>query len=162
MARLASSTDIMRNREGAKEARIDDFALQQSNLVAQSQHALDQLKEVRAKIADKISAAEQSGKSMTEANSLLAIADQKIADAETAISVVSSYVPPAISAAGTEATASSTVPLDRPRAIGKTAIDAVNQAKKALNDVVVAIAHAMGIKVGQDGRISTTTETENQ
>lgn len=148
-AREATSTEL--RHEDRKNARLVEFAKIQSNLISQLGQSFDHLKDARNKIADRIQAAQQSGRDMTDAANLLSAADQKISAAEQAIQAISSLTP-SISAQGT-VNASTTVSLERPREIGKTAIQAVNEARKALNDVVVAIAHSMGLRIGEDGHV---------
>lgn len=154
-AREGTTTEL-RGHEMRKAIELASFARLQGNLISQLNQSLSRLQESRNKIADRITAATQSGRDMTDATKLLAVADQKIADAEKAVQNISTLTP---SVSGTTVTASTTVSLEKPREIGKTAIQAVNEARKALNEVVVAIAHAMGFSFGEDGRIVPPTAT---
>lgn len=149
-AREGSTTEL-RGHEKLKSAPLANFAQLQSNLISQLTQSLDRLKDARTKISDRIQSAQQSGRDMTEAANLLTAADSKITAAEQAIGSLSS-LSPTVTVQGT-VTASTTVSLEHPREIGKSAIQAVNDARKALNDVVVAIAHAMGLETDRDGRI---------
>jgi hypothetical protein len=162
-AREGSTTEL-RGHENRESARLVEFAQLQSNLIAQLNQSFDRLQETRTKIADRIQSAEQSGRDMTEATSLLATADQKMTAAEQAIQAISNLTP---SVSSTNITASTTVSLEKPREVGKTAIQALNDARKALNDVVVAIAHAMGLRTGDDGHVlpppaATSTSSTTQ
>lgn len=165
-AREGTSTEL-RGHENRSHDSLVNFAQLQSNLISQLTQSLGRLKDARSKIADRIQTASQSGRDMTEATSLLATADQKISDAEQAVQAISSLAP-AVSAQGS-VNASTTVSLERPREIGKTAIQAVNEARKALNEVVIAIAHAMGFETDSDGHVlpppqaaTTTPATSTQ
>jgi hypothetical protein len=158
-----ASTTAFRGHEMWKEARVDAFVALQTKLVAEAQRSLANLKDLRARIAARITTAETSGRNMTDAKAALATADQKITAAETAIQALATYTPPSVSTTGS-LSASTTVSLDKPRAIGKAAIQAVNDARKALNQTIVAIAHSMGFKLGADGHVeagedATTTAT---
>ncbi len=143
LAKFATSTEL-KGHQTLKEIRLDKFAFLQSNLVAETEHALAKLKTSRSKIAQRIQTAEQNGRTMTDAKQLLTVADQKIADAEKAISALAAYVPPTI-AAGTNVSATSSVSLTKPREVGRTAIEALKAAKEALRAVVVSIAKNMGL-----------------
>ncbi len=159
MSRTASSTAGFKEREKWKEARIDQFAQFQKNLIARGEHSLNQLKELREKISARIDAAEQKGRDMTKAKSLLVIADAKIVAAEQAMAAISAYIPPAVTASNTGVDAGATVTLEKPRVLGKSAIDALNEAREALKEVVRAIAHAMGLKTGQNKDVQIETAT---
>lgn len=146
--RIASSTLV--NHEKMKEIRLDRFALLHTNLLRQANNSLSKLQELRARIALRIQTAEGTGRDMTSAKEALKEADEKIAAAAAAVKSLEGYVPPVV-ASTTNATSSSIVKLDKPREIGKDALSALKEAKKALQEVIVAIAHAMGLKKGQDG-----------
>ena len=95
---------------------------------------------------------------MTTAKALLVTADTRIKTAQSAIDAIKN-----LTATSTAATASSTVDLDKPRIIADGAKKAIRDAQKSLNDVVVAIAKAMGLKLGSENNSenhSTTTEAE--
>ncbi|MDE2041189.1 MAG: hypothetical protein KGI59_02310 [Patescibacteria group bacterium] len=129
----------------------DIFNARKRMIVNQLETALDNLKQVRTRISARIQTAETSGHDETAALSLLSTADVKIQDAQDAVDALSSL---SISASSTVAiTASSTVDLAKPRQVAEAAILALKNARRALNDVVVAIAKSMGFEVGDDGRI---------
>jgi len=161
--KFASSTGP-EGHENWKESRLDIFTWMQSHLISESQNSLNRLKDLRTKIAARIQTAEQNGYDMTGAKSLLAIADSKVSSADTAIKALVSYVPAiATSSSSSRIDPSSTVNLDKPRIVGNTAIQAVDGAKKALNDVVVAIAKSLGLKLADDkttegGQTASTTQ----
>lgn len=154
--RVEDRRELM-NRKMSTSTQLEMFAKLQTNLIDQLTHTLNSLKDLRAKIADRIDKAEQVGRTMAEARASLVIADAKITAAETAIASVSSYTPPAITAKATF-NASTTITLDRPRQIGQGAIDALKTVKEALADVVRAMAHDMGLKTGQDNATSTNPQ----
>ncbi|MDE2037625.1 MAG: hypothetical protein KGI69_00160 [Patescibacteria group bacterium] len=164
--RFASTTDfasttLMRRAEqergSSREMRADMFALTQNNLVEQLTRALDNLVQIRGRIADRIQTESQNGHDMTAAISLLAIADGKLASAKAAIQTIADYQPVATSTAGV--TATTTVGVDQARSLGDAAIQAVKDARGSLVDVVTSIAHALG----QDGQeASSTSSTTNQ
>lgn len=151
-------------REDRKELRADIFKLRQENIVRQLTRALDNLKQVRTRIDARITKSEQAGRNMTDAKALLVTADAKIAAAVSAINSVATFVPPVATSTATS-TASSTpgngemADLQKPRIIADGAIGAIKDAKDALNDVVVSIAHSMGLKLGNDGKNATSTAT---
>ena len=168
----ASTTD--RINEGTKnllKVRKDIFDQQKNHLISQLNQALNNLNQVRGRTADRITKAEASGKNMTNAKALLVTADAKLAAAKTAIDALTNLKP--INATTTDSVVISTsdasttanppiIDLGKPRQIGAIAIKAVGDAQKALNAVVVAIAHSMGFKVSLDGTIiatSTATST---
>jgi len=173
--RMASATDIriearvmMRDASSTierwgirRDARADEFRIRQTALVQQLQLSLDNLSQIRVRIAARISLETNNGRDMTEAQNLLATADQKIAAAQAAVSSIASYVPTATST--DSITASTTIDLGRPREIGAGAIKAVNDARQALQQVVTAIARVTGFGIGQDGHIiaSTTITTSS-
>ena len=103
---------------------------------------------------------------MSSAKALLVTADAKIAAANAAIINFQAYVPTgsstiiATSTASTTASSTATttnIRLDRPRQIGAAAIQAVKDAKNALSDVVVAIAHSTGLRLGDGNENATST-----
>jgi hypothetical protein len=169
--RFASSTGFSSStmRERMQSARKDIFDKMRDRLVDQLNHAIANLKQIRGRIVSRIAIETGNGRDMTSANAALVIADAKIKAAEQAIADLTNIVPPpAPIVSSTTASASSTavaststrgddrfenVGLGQPRMIGAAAIKAVNDARRALNDVVVAIAHSMGLKVGADGHI---------
>ncbi|MCX6715736.1 MAG: hypothetical protein NT077_01810 [Candidatus Taylorbacteria bacterium] len=156
---IASSTEF-KGREKWKEARVEQFAILQSNLIAQIERSLNKLEVTRNKISARIDSAEQNGRTMTEARKLLVKADEKIAAAKVALAIIRSYVPPVISSSldkTAAASSTSTVKLEKPREIGKKAIEAVNEAQKMLTEVIKEIAHSMGLKTGQEGNNQATT-----
>ncbi len=173
--KLISSTTPQRkgeqNREYLKDGkamRMQAFQDRKDKIVRELNTALNNLKDVRSRIQARIEKAETSGRDMTEAKRLLAIADTKITAAESSINSILSLVPNI----STTTIATTTnirdcenkdcetedgIDLEKPRLIADGAIQAIKEAKKALNDTVIAIAHAMGFKVEGDKIVNATT-----
>lgn len=161
---VSSTTPGLRNGQRKPEDRNERqlkseiFNQRKNNLVKQLNQGLNNLKQIRERILSRITKSEQSGRDMTDAKALLVTADAKIATAKLAIDTFAATNPPASTTPPTAtSTATSTViEMSKPRQMGAEAISAVNDARKALNAVVVSIAHSMGF--GPDGRpVSTTT-----
>lgn len=161
-----------KREENKDRLEFKSFEMKKSNLVRQLNRALENLMQIRERLSSRIVKAEASGRNMTNAKSLLVIADTKIAIAKNAVnslasSTVSTTTNPTATTTATTTTATTTatstatttiiVDVRNHRVMGEAAIKAVNEAKKALNNVVVAIAHSMGLRVGQDGTIATST-----
>lgn len=169
--RDASSTAPEYRRGISKTVRADIYRMQLNHLVSQLNRALNNLKQIRSRIGSRIEKASASGRDMTNAKSLLTIADAKITAARNAIDALATLTPTAsstnVTSTSTTATSTSsgtstppsTIDLGKPRQVGKSAIQSVNEARKALNAVVVAIAHSMGFKIGEDGKIVPPTAT---
>ncbi len=155
--KTATSSQI--RKELKRVEKFEIFKIQHARLVRQLNLAVDNLKQIRDRLASRITKAEQSGRNMNEAKNLLSVADTKITAARQAIVTLSTYIPTATSTAtSTEPTASTTVDLQKPRQIGEAAIKAVKDAHKALVDVVRSIAKNMGFRTGQ---ATTTTPTNS-
>jgi hypothetical protein len=136
------------------EMRTDIFNTQLNRLKSQLNISLNNLKQIRSRIDARITKAVQSGRDMSKAKDSLVIADNKITLAEQAINGLTSLQ---ISTSTIPVNSTSTnIKLDKPRQVGALAIKAVNDARNALNDVVVSIAHSMGLKLG------TATTTDNR
>ena len=139
-----------------KALRIDMFNRERGHVVSQMQVALDNLKNIRERIASRITKVAATGVDVTDTNTLLTTADMKIATAQTAIDTLSAFTPtttPTTSgdqASSTEASdtaTSTTIGLDKPRQISNSAIQAVKDARDALNLVVQSIAHDLGVNL---------------
>ena len=140
---IASTTQ--EKREIRTEMRKDIYIIERNRIVNQLNLSVNNLKQIRIRIEARIEKATQAGRDMGKAKSLLVIADNKITLAKQAIDSLKSLE--ATSTVSTNA-ASTIIKLEKPRQMGVGAIKAVNDARKALNDVVVAIAHGMGLKLG--------------
>jgi len=126
---------------------FDVFIMRQRIVAKQLQTAVSNLKNVRDRLQSRIVKAEASGRNMTNAKALLTTADTKIQLAQNAVNMIIN-----LSATSTTATstATTTIDLNKPRLIASGAQQTIKDAKKALNDVVVAIAKSMGLKLGTD------------
>lgn len=147
------------DRRGIRvEMRRDIFNAELNRVVGQLKISLNNLKQIRTRIETRIEKTTQDGRDMTNAKALLVTADAKLLAAEQAITSLSSQ---ATSTLPTPATASSTVNLSKPRQLGADAIKAVNDARDSLNKVVLAIAHAMGQKLGNASSTPEANPTTN-
>lgn len=133
------------------------FQMRKTAIVHELQSAVNNLINVEKRLQSRIdkSISASSTRDMTAAKALLVTADAKIKIAQSAIDAIKN-----MTATSTITTASSTIDLERPRIIADGAKQAIKDAQKSLNDVVVAIAKAMGLKLGNDNNTenrSTTT-----
>jgi len=143
----------------AREMKLEAFKIHQSNIVRQLNRAVENLMQVRERINDRIVKAEQSGRNMSEAKTLLITADAKIALAKDEITKVVAYEP-IVSTSTSSSVSTSTLGADlvKAREVSKSAIEAIKTAKEALRDVVLSIAKNMGLRIGQNAT-STATST---
>jgi hypothetical protein len=124
----------------------------------QFQVAVDNLSNIRERLSSRIHKEQATGRDMTDALRLLAIADAKIKIASDTMASLNTSAPTASSTV----TASTTANLDSARKLSQEAQKEIRDAQKALNDVVVAIAHAMGLDLGLDKHVTVeATSTEN-
>lgn len=152
-AKLATTTAA--RREAMMKTRMDVFKVRQNALVRQLNLSISNLEQIAGRIEARIAKAEESGRDMTQAKRLLEVANGKINLAKDAMQQVLNYVPSTV--ATTTSSGSGDVELEKPRKIGADAIEAVKDARKALADVVRAIAHAMGL--GNNIKVNTSTST---
>jgi hypothetical protein len=117
--------------------------------------ALNNLSNIRGRLDSRITKEQGAGRDMSKAIALLAVADAKISVASTSVAALDAF---ALNAS-TTVTATTTIDRDAARELADAAKKAIKDAQKALNDVVVAIAHAMGLKLGLDGHATTTATT---
>ncbi len=142
---FASSTLIQQmtaNHEREQSLRADAFAFLQDNLVQQSNQSLTNLQQIRARIASLIQTETAKGIDMSKATTLLATADKDISTAMQAVQALAAYVP---STGSTTITASTTIDLRQARQLGSAAIQSINAARMALDQVVSAIIQALGV-----------------
>ena len=159
-ANLASSSAAIEARNHGQEVRLETFAFLQNRLVDQLTRALNNLEQIRGRIANRIQLEQQSGLDMSAATNLLAQADNTLSGASTAIKNLAAYVPPSV-ATSTDLTASTTIDLNAPRQVSDAAIATIENARQALNAVVNAIAQALGadLSVPQTNITATSTAT---
>ncbi len=156
---IKGATSTEERRDLRKDMRFDIFNARKQAVIGQLTISLNNLKEIRTRISSRIDKESQAGRNMTSAKAALVTADAKIVIAQNAINALSSIS--ATSTIGTTATttASTTIDLMRPRQSAQTAIMALKDARGSLNQVVVAIAHSMGLKLGVEA--TTTASTGN-
>ncbi len=150
---VSSSAEDIRNSSSTQGYRAiqNIFIARKEALSKQLGLALSNLKQIRERINTRIGKAEQVGDDMIEAKRLLTIADGKIASAEQALAKFNTFTSIASS------TATTTIDMNRPRQIADTAIKASKDAHNALADVVRAIAHAMGLDLGEQKQNRSTS-----
>ena len=153
----ASSSD--ERKEMRKEMRKDVFEVRKNAFIKQLNLSIENLKQIRERIASRIEKATSNGKDMTKPKALLVIADAKIAAAELAVNEIVAFDPSSSLAATADANGSTTIDLTKPREIGEKAIKAIKEAHRALVDVVRAIAHALGNGANATTTTTTTTTT---
>lgn len=158
---IKNASSSVDRKEIRREMKQDVFKIKLNSVLRQLNLSITNVKQIRDRISARIQQAETNGKNMTEAKSALAIADTKIAAAETDIASLASFVPATPTTNIASSTASSTpgINLDRPRQLGDTAIKAVKNAKDSLVEVVKAIAKNLGVKLGQTATTTTSTTT---
>ena len=146
------STSTLQN--STSTIRLGDFKGRKSTIIRQMTVALTNLHQIRERINSRIEKEAHNGTDMTQARALLARADEKIAFASSSITILETYAP---TASSTQAS-TTIVNIDPARKISDTATKSVTDANRALQAVVVSIAHALGIDlaVPQDS-ISTST-----
>lgn len=148
---IRNATNTQERREIRRDMRKDIFEVRKNALLKQLAVSVENLKQVRDRIASRIEKAAATGRDMTAAKSALVTADAKITAALAAIDTFKSYTPPAPSATSTD----QSVGLDKPRQVADAALKAVKDAHESLTVVVRAIARAMGL----GGNASTTPTT---
>lgn len=142
---------------------INVFNIRKNTIINELQRALDNLRNIRDRVEVRIDKAASNTKNMTESKRLMVIANTKILDAQNAIDQLRTI---RAHESTPSTTATSSINLDKPRLVAIDAQKAIKDAQRALNDVVVAIAKAMGLKLGNSfgdpyghPEISTTTAT---
>ncbi len=145
MKRLGSSSPIFasstlaarltENHQHEQQARADAFAYMQNNLVKESSQALDNLANIRARIASRIDAETMQGIDMSKATALLETASDDAAATTQSVQALAAYVP----TASGQLASSTPVDLSQARTLGSAAIAAVNKARQDLDKVIQMI-----------------------
>jgi hypothetical protein len=153
--KVASGTEMFRkgpNRGPNMEKKMEkgQFQVRKEALVKQLNIAIENLTNIAARLAERITKAEESGRNMTDAKASLTIAQTKLSQAKTAVNALSAYTPTVNST--TTATTTVQVDIEKARQVGDAAIKAVKDAKEALKKVIQDIAHNMGL-----GKTGTST-----
>lgn len=147
---MAMGSTTMRARFEAREdgddshMRQDMFETRKRMVAKELDVAIGNLNNISSRLSSRIAKEAAAGRDMTEASSSLVSANAQIQVAALAVTALENYLPTASSTV----TASTTVSLDTARGLASTAQDDIKAAQRALNDVVVAIAHSMGLKIG--------------
>lgn len=151
------SKEIRKEISKKMEARV--FEIRKNALIKELNISLTNLTNISTRIDARITKAEGEGRTMTEAKALLVIAKDKLEKAKTAVAAFQTLN---LSTGNTTTTVGATVQVDlvKPRVAGDAAIKSVKEARDAFQKVVVAIAHAMGLKLGVTA--STTSERNDE
>ncbi len=149
---------IQEYRDNGKTMITSAFKMRKNLVIKEMQTALNNLSQIRERINTRIQKEQQNGKNMTDATNLLKIADGKIAAATTAINLVTDYMPSTASTT-IASTTEATVNVDKARQLISDAQKTIRDARESLNKVVVAIAKAMGLKLGHENASTTTSTT---
>ena len=148
------------NHQHEQDLRADAFAFLQNNLVQQSNRSLANLQQIRARIASLIQTETAKGIDMSKASALLSTADNDISAAEQAVQALAAYVP---STGSTTLTASTTIDLGQARQLGSAAIQSINAARMALDQVVSVIIRALGVPpIGSSTKAVPPLAPQNQ
>ncbi len=149
-AMRASSTEMFKRTNGevrkdiAKKMELRAFETRKNALVKELNFSLTNLSSIVIRIEARITKVESEGRDMTEAKALLVTAKEKIEKAKTDVAAFQALnITPITNGTSTNP---SEIELTKPRVLGDTAIKSVKEARDALQKVVVAIAHAMGVK----------------
>ena len=170
MPRNFNSEDrTLETRIGANASSTSMFQDQRENQIRNLNQALQNLKQIRNRIASRIEKEVTAGKDMSEASTSLQFADNKILVAEDAVRLFASSTH-TITMPQIQRTASSTLEARRMRLATSTSMlvsssmhlpprdnrqqpeqnparKAINDAQKALNDTVSVIAKILGVKL---------------
>lgn len=150
--KMASST--MGEMGDRGRSMREAFEMRKRFITHQFDIALRNLHQIRERINSRIEKSQAAGRDMSNAVTLLATADAKIQIAVDAVSALNTHVGTASTTANI--TASTTVNIDTARQLANTAQKAIKEAQRALNAVVVAVAHSMGLKLGIEEHATTT------
>jgi hypothetical protein len=138
-AKFASSTRGER-QEIRKELRTDIFKTRHQAIVKQLNVSLSNLDQISSRISSRIDKASQAGRDVTSVKAMLVQAQAKITSAKEAVNVVATFVPPTDPNNSTDTV--------KPQELVKKAQESIKVARESLNKVVVALAKAMGVKLG--------------
>lgn len=136
----SSSENFRKNSEERKEIikkmKKEAFEIRKAALVKQLNITLENLVNIRARISERIAKLESEGQVVTEAKTLLSIADDKLSQAKLAIDTLSNFN---LSNNENSGSTSDEVELTKPRQVGDAAIKAVKEAKEALRAILKAL-----------------------
>lgn len=158
---IKNATTSAARKQLAKTMRVDAFKIRQTALVRNLRKVISTLESISVRLDARIDKATAAGRTMDEAEGLLATANIKIADAKKAVDAFANLQSTTSTTTTATTTSSTTTPptgevdLDKPRKLAETAIKAVAEARDALKDVVRSVAHNMGLGGGNDNATTT-------
>jgi hypothetical protein len=156
--RNASSTED--RKDIRREMRLDILKTRQEGIVKQMTLSIENLKQIRNRIATRIDKIASSSKDVTEPKKLLVEADKKIANAEVSLKLFSDYQFTAPNASTTNASSTS---MGRPVKLSQDTHKAIQDAKHALQKVVVSLLKlSPATNRAGDNTSSSTSTTTNQ
>jgi len=165
--RRNASTSIVANQAIRKEyldngrsMLAKQFQTKKAILVRQFETAIKNLTNLSTRINARIVKEQATGRDLSEAVSLMKTAQLKIGEASTALKTLQNYSPMETGTGTTSASIAgeTKINLETARQLIATTQKTITEARKALNAVVVSIAHSMGLKLNQG---STTTSTQS-
>jgi len=138
--------------DSGKAMRLGMFEFRKAVVTKELDVAINNLNNISSRLSSRIQKEASTARDMSAATSALVAADAKIKIASDAVTALEAYLPTATSTV----TASTTVNLDTARSMIETAKNDIKDAQKSLTDVVVAIAHALGIQLNANASASST------
>lgn len=154
---IKASTTMMfkEKREAKKEVmqkmKKDAFEIRKGALIKQLTLSLENLANIRTRINDRIVRLESEGKVVTDAKASLAIADEKLALAKSAVNTFTNSNTSASSTSETD------IELEKPRKVADEAIKAVKDTRDAFKNTITEIAKI----AKRNNDKATTTSTTN-
>lgn len=139
--------------ETLNKMRRDIFTTRRDALVRQLTVSINNLENIKTRIDTRIAKIKTDGKDTTEAEKLLVVAVAKIATAKTNVTALTNIE------IQTTSTSTPDAELARPRLAAETAIRSIEEARRALQKVVVAIAHSMGREINNTATTTVSATT---
>ncbi|MFA6601301.1 MAG: hypothetical protein WCT02_00335 [Candidatus Paceibacterota bacterium] len=151
-------------RNEGRELMVSIFRNRKENAVKQLQVAVKNLVDIRTRIDSRIKKEQANGKDMSQAVSLLEVANTKITLANQAVKALMDYNPQVSTTVSASASSTMTsqafINLDQVRSLITNAQKTIKDARGALNDVVVSIAKTLGLKLGEKTQNSEASSTQ--
>ncbi len=135
------------------DMRVKMFEMRKHMITKELDVSINNLGNISSRLDSRIDKEQVAGHDMTDATSALASANIKIQAASDAVSALESY----LADISVDATASTTIDLAKARDLTSDAQSAIKDAQRALNNVVVTIAHALGIKLEAHAEANTSS-----
>jgi hypothetical protein len=136
------------NHQSRIEIGLNYFAILHTNLLARLDRTYPILERTRDSLLVRIDAGRGD---MTEPKELMLVAQNKIDSAKQYIEELRLYVPPTLYKAGV--TATTTTSLVAARKLGEDAINAIKEAKTALQKVLISLAQVSEFELNAEGKI---------